>query len=187
MKEAWYNQVVGMQFYSSLACLDTVYTVKPEIAKATGLASLPIGPHGEQALHREGGSGIYVFKSTKYDEEIKKFLVWWFKPENWFRGVKNMPLYFDPVTPLIWNMKEWQALPPIRDLPDQLKMYSGEINSKALQEALENPVLGLNPKVNDVLTGLQLTDCLQEIILGNAPVEPTLQKYKAKIMQSVAQ
>ena len=98
-----------------------------------------------------------------------------------------MPLYFDPVTPLIWNMKEWQALPPIRDLPDQLKMYSGEINSKALRELLENPVLGLNPKVNDVLTGLQLTDCLQEIILGNAPVEPTLQKYKAKIMQSVAQ
>jgi multiple sugar transport system substrate-binding protein len=181
MKEVYYTGRVAMNIYPGLACLDLTYANAPEIAKNTGTFIPPFGPHGSSEkvgdrYLRGATSGVAVTKYTKHYDEVKEFLVWFFKPENWFKVMASEPVYLSPVSPIMAKYQPYLELQEVKDCKEALTYYTEKVLPHTREPVLAADVF--NPEVPGLIQGLYLTDMLQEIIIGNASVKDAVAKWK---------
>jgi multiple sugar transport system substrate-binding protein len=84
--------------YNTLSVYSWCTTNDPELATATTLHGAPAGPLG--AFDTSAGYGLSIFKGTKYVDEAKSALEYFFEPDRYWKVIqiakgRYMPIYKD--------------------------------------------------------------------------------------------
>ncbi len=74
----------------------------------------PIGPSGKTSLTQFDSEPWMIFKDSKNPEEAAAFLKFFYKPENYIKYIKSVPVHFFPITKSLRTNPDYLAIPDIK-------------------------------------------------------------------------
>lgn len=77
-------------------------------------ATKPIGPSGKTFLTQFDSEPWMIFKGSKYPDEAAAFLKFFYKPENYLKYIKSVPVHFFPITKSLRTNPDYLAIADVK-------------------------------------------------------------------------
>ena len=78
-------------------------------------ATKPVGPSGKTFLTQFDSEPWMIFKDSANPEEAAEFLKFFYKPENYLKYIKSVPVHFFPITKSLRENAEYKAIPDFKN------------------------------------------------------------------------
>jgi ABC-type glycerol-3-phosphate transport system substrate-binding protein len=142
----------------------------------------PHGPSGTKPAAQVDEEPWMLFKGSRYPEEAKQFLIFFYQDENYLEYIRSVPIHFFPITKSLRRSEAYQQTPMIKRWKGWL-----DVQGYYLEHDLVKPTLVIDwadmadkPYLMDVLGSAILKDMVMEVVLENAPPEQAAAKAQRR-------
>jgi len=169
----------AITMFSALKPLGDAIGANKEIAKSTGIAAFPTRLQSQKPKGRWANMSWMVMEGSKYPELAKDFVAFWMEPKRLTNYYHADPIFVVPgEIPIIKSAEYWKNELLAEYKPAIEKMI--ELNVAGVDPNMENPGV-LQPATGIITQRLVITDCVQEVVLGQATAEQAAAKAHKKM------
>ena len=179
LDSTYVSDKVAITMFSALKPLGDAIEANKEIAKNTGIAAFPTRLASQKQKGRWANMSWMVMEGSKSPELAKDFVAYWMEPKRLINYYHADPIFVVPgEIPIIQSPDYWKHPLLSEYRPAIEKMI--ELNAAGVDPNMENPGV-LQPATGIITQRLVITDCLQEVVLGNVPAKQAAAKAHKKM------
>jgi ABC-type glycerol-3-phosphate transport system substrate-binding protein len=180
-----YGQKAAMMFqgYGRGASMIEQYAPK-EMATGETFAVWvkPHGPSGQEPAAQVDEEPWMLFKGSKYPEEAKAFLKFFYQDDNYLEYIQTVPIHFFPVTKSLRQNKAYLETPMIKRWASWLN-----VQQEYLEKDQGKPTLVIDwadmagkPYLMEILGSGILRDMVMEVTKESVPVAKAAEKAQKR-------
>lgn len=134
----------------------------------------PHGPSGTKPAAQVDQEPWMLFKGSKYPNEAKEFLKFFYQDDNYLEYIQTVPIHFFPITKSLRQSKAYQQTPMIQRWKGWLDVQEYYLDNDLVKPTLviEWKDMGSKPYLMDILGSGILKDMVMEVTKeGVAPAK----------------
>ena len=182
--ETYTQDKAAMTSYSAMSVLSKAIEKNKALANGTSICPYPSRLPGQTPKTRWGTEVWVILKDSKHPEVAKDFIKFFMEPKGLVKYYLAEQIYVAPAEkPIIEGNEYWKGN-LIVEYKDVMRKYI-DLCKYGVDPVMEHPGI-VQPNTTIINQRLFITDCIQEVVLGNVPVEEAVAKAHKKMEAFVA-